>query len=56
MGIRRGAGMNPAWEQDSFGAWKMLENATESQPSAARCVGQVFAISELCVKRNATID
>jgi hypothetical protein len=29
------AGVDSAWEQDSFEAWKMLVNRADSQPSAA---------------------
>jgi len=32
------AGVDSAWEQDSFEAWKMLVNRSDSQPSAARGV------------------
>jgi hypothetical protein len=31
-------GVDSAWEQEKLEAWKMLENATDSQKSAARFV------------------
>ena len=36
------AGVDSAWEQKKLEARKMLENAAESPPSTARCVGQEF--------------
>ena len=41
------AGVDSVWEQDSDEAWKMIENAAESQPSAAHCVRPSFAMKAI---------
>jgi hypothetical protein len=37
-----GAGVDSVWEQEKLEARKMLENAAESPPSSARCVGRIL--------------
>jgi hypothetical protein len=36
------AGVDNVWEQEKLEARKMLENATDSHTSGARCVGRIL--------------
>jgi hypothetical protein len=41
------AGVDTAWERGKLEAWKMLENAAESHPSAARFVSPAMIERDL---------
>ncbi len=47
-----GVGVDNAWEQKKLETRKMLENAAESPPSSARCVGQPKLCKNRCLNLN----
>ena len=50
------AGVDSVWEQEKLEARKMLENATESPASSARCVRRFFIVQDSLAEKDTVTD